>query len=119
MFSFKKKKCGNDFIQNKRSSPHQLKRMNNYIASQAQLELNLSLSKYLLAEKLKTNEVRQLILLLAKQDFSAQRILYLIREKKQLQIPYSQGWLTISASPQRKSGRFYLWDVATTPRKVA
>ena len=93
--------------------------MSQYIASQAQLELNLNLSKFLLAEKLKTNEVRQLIRLLAKQDFSAQRILYLIREQKKLQIPYSQGWLTISASPQRKSGRFYLWDVATTPRNAA
>ena len=93
--------------------------MSQYIAPQAQLELYLSLSKFLLAEKLKTKEVRQLIRLLAKQDFSVQRILYLIREQKQLQIPYSQGWLTISASPQRKSRRFYLWDVATTPRNVA
>lgn len=93
--------------------------MNNYIASQAQLELNLSLSKFLLAENLKTNEVRQLIWLLAKQDYSAQKILYLIREQKQLLIPYSQGWLTISASPQRKSGRFYLWDIAATPSNVA
>jgi hypothetical protein len=106
-------------LQNKRSSPHLFNLMSQYIASQAQLELNLSLSKFLLAEKLKTNEVRQLIRLLAKQEFSAQRILYLIQEQKQLQIPYPQGWLTISASPQRKSGRFYLWDIATTPRNAA
>lgn len=105
---------------NKVEVPHiNLKRMNNCIPSQAQLELNLSLSQFLLAEKLKTEEVRQLIRLLAKQDFSAQKIVYLIREQKQLRIPYSQGWLTISASQQRKSGRFYLWDVATIPRNVA
>ena len=106
-------------FQSQRSSPHHIKLMNNYIASQAQLELNLSPSRFLLAEKLKTNEVRQLIQLLAKQDFSAQRILYLIREQKQIQIPYSQGWLTISASKTRKSGRFYLWDVATTPCNIS
>jgi hypothetical protein len=93
--------------------------MTNYTASQAQLELNFSLSKFLLVEQLKTQEVRQLILLLTKQDFSAQKIIYLIREQKQLKIPYSQGWLTISASKKEKAGRFYLWDVTTTPRNVA
>ena len=82
MFSFKQKKMREQLLQNKRSSPHLYNLMSQYIASQAQLELNLSLSKFLLAKKLKTNEVRQLIWLLAKQEFSAQRILYLIREPK-------------------------------------
>ncbi|ACK68981.1 hypothetical protein PCC7424_0517 [Gloeothece citriformis PCC 7424] len=91
--------------------------MKNHSATEAQLSLNLSLTEFVLAEKLTTRLVKQFLCLLSCQELSETKIRKLGKNSK-LRIPCSSGWLSVSPSKPEREGRRYLWNISLIPSSI-
>ncbi len=80
-----------------------------------QLELNINKLEFTLVESLTTREVSQLIHIVVKKRISSKQILDRARNGK-LEISHTYGVLIIFPSCQGKSGRFWRWDVLSSPK---
>lgn len=79
-----------------------------------QITLNLNQAQTIIAQGLKTQQVRSLIYLLTDNQLSSREVVNLARSSKP-ELSYSQGKLIVHLSAHNKDGRYWLWDILFVP----